>query len=55
MIKDIHKIKECPDCGSTELVYKDKTNQVVCKECGLIFEPMAPKAEKKFEKVHNLG
>ncbi len=54
MIKDIHKIKECPDCGSRNIKYNDKTNQVLCRDCGLIYEPMAPEAEKKFEKTHNL-
>jgi ribosomal protein S27E len=52
MIKNIHEVKECPDCGSTNIVYNDKENQVVCNECGTIFEPMAPQAEEKFEKTH---
>ena len=54
MIKDIHKIKTCPDCGSQNISYKEKKNQVICGDCGLIFEPLAPKAEKRFEKTHNL-
>jgi ribosomal protein S27E len=45
MESDIHKIKECPDCGSDNLVYKDDADQVICRDCGLIYEPLAK--EKK--------
>jgi transcription initiation factor TFIIIB Brf1 subunit/transcription initiation factor TFIIB len=54
MIKNIHEVKACPDCGSTDIKYDDKEDEVICNECGLIFEPMAPAAEKTFEKTHEL-
>jgi len=54
MVVNIQKIKECPDCGSESIQHKESINQVICKECGLIYEPMAPKVEKKFKKTHNL-
>lgn len=54
MIKNIHKIKECPDCAGRKLFYDDDKQQVICKDCGLIYEPLAPKQEKKFEKAHNM-
>lgn len=54
MIKNIHQLKECPDCSSTNISYDDKEDQIVCNDCGLIFEPMAPPAEKSFEKAHKL-
>ena len=41
MIKDIHEIKECPDCASLNIIYSDARDQVICKDCGLIFEPFA--------------
>jgi transcription initiation factor TFIIIB Brf1 subunit/transcription initiation factor TFIIB len=54
MIKSIKEIKECPECGSDNISYNEKKQQVVCKTCGLIFEPLAPDAEKKFEKASGL-
>jgi len=54
MIKNIHQVKECPDCGSTNISYDDKEDQVVCKDCSLIFEPMDPKDEEAFEKTHKI-
>lgn len=54
MIKTIRQVKECPDCSSANLSYNDKEEQVICNDCGLIFEPLAPKEEEKFEKSHKL-
>ena len=48
MIKDIHEIKECPDCASTDIVYNDRRQQVVCGVCGLIYEPLTPKEEETY-------
>lgn len=52
MIKDIRDVKECPDCAGTELVYVDSRNQVICKDCGLVYEPLTPETEKVFEVTH---
>jgi transcription initiation factor TFIIIB Brf1 subunit/transcription initiation factor TFIIB len=49
MIKDIKEIKECPECGSSNIKYLKDRQQVICKDCGMIFEPMAKDMEEKFE------
>jgi len=54
MIKDIKEVKECPECGSDNIVHNEKKQQIICKSCGLIFEPMAPQNEEKFEKAAGL-
>jgi len=36
---EIKDIKECPECGSSNLVYLEDKEQVVCKVCGNIYEP----------------
>ncbi len=41
-IKDVKEIKECPDCASMNIVLNQQRDQVVCKDCGLIFEQMIP-------------
>ncbi len=51
MIKDIHEVKTCPECGSNNITYNEKNLQVICKTCGLIFEPLTLEKEEKFEKA----
>jgi len=48
---EIKKIKVCPECGSSNISKSRVKDQVICRDCGLIFEPLPPKLEKKFEKV----
>lgn len=54
MITDIKDVKKCPDCYGEELIYKDQDDQVVCRTCGGIFEPLTPKEEVEFEKTHDI-
>ncbi len=54
MIKEIHDVKECPECASQDIIYNDKKQQVICRACGMIFEPMAPAREEQFEKASGL-
>jgi transcription initiation factor TFIIIB Brf1 subunit/transcription initiation factor TFIIB len=51
MIKDIKEVKECPECGSDNIVHNENKQQVICRACGVIFEPMVPEREEKFEKA----
>jgi len=51
---DIRQIKECPDCASSNIVHNLEREQVVCRECGLIYEPLTPEEEAKFEEAHDL-
>ena len=54
MIKNIKEVTECPECGGSNIVHNEKKQQVICKDCGLIYEPMEPKREKRFEKAAGL-
>ena len=53
-MESIKNMKECPDCAGTNIVYIDARDQLVCRDCGLVFEPLTPHAEEEFEKAHNL-
>jgi transcription initiation factor TFIIIB Brf1 subunit/transcription initiation factor TFIIB len=55
MIRDIKQITECPDCASSNIVHNLAREQVICRECGLIFEPLVPQIEEAFERTHRLG
>lgn len=46
------KKDECAECGSKNVIYKEKDQQIICKDCGAIFEELAPEEEKKFERAH---
>lgn len=32
-------VKECPDCASHNIVFSEVREQIICHDCGLIFEP----------------
>ena len=49
---DITEIKECPDCGSINIKHNEEKQQVICLDCGLIYEPLSPDLEQKFETAH---
>jgi ribosomal protein S27E len=52
MIKNIHEVNSCPECGSENIIYKDEEQQVICEDCGMIFEPLGSKEEEEeFEEV----
>lgn len=38
--KDIQKMNECPDCASLNIVHNLDREQLICRECGLIYEPL---------------
>ncbi len=37
-----NEIKECPDCGSINIIHGKMRDQIICRDCGLIFEPAIP-------------
>jgi len=55
MIKDVCEVSECPDCASGNIVCNADRQQLICRECGLIFEPLTPVDEAAFERSHDLG
>jgi len=42
---------ECPECGSTNVIYKRNEDQLVCQDCGTIFEELGPEDEEELEEV----
>ena len=47
-------LKECPDCASTNIGKSEIRDQVICRDCGLIFEPLDPETEEAYEKTHDI-
>lgn len=46
METDVRKLSECPDCASRNIVKSLLREQLICRECGLIFEPFAATSEQ---------
>ncbi len=42
---DIHNIKTCKECGSSNITYVEEEEQVVCKDCGCVYEQTSKKKE----------
>ena len=38
----LQSIHECPDCASENIIHSTLRDQVICKDCGLVFEPFMP-------------
>ncbi|HLC84790.1 MAG TPA: TFIIB-type zinc ribbon-containing protein [Candidatus Nanoarchaeia archaeon] len=55
MISDIKEVIQCPDCGSSNIVYSELRTQVICRDCGLVYEPLSPAEEAKFEKIQGMS
>jgi transcription initiation factor TFIIIB Brf1 subunit/transcription initiation factor TFIIB len=49
MIRDVKDVKACPECGSANIVCNEDKQQVICKDCGAIYEPLTSKDEKNLE------
>lgn len=42
---------ECPECGSSNVIYNREQDQLVCQDCGTIFEELNPEDEEDLEEV----
>ncbi|MBI4146317.1 hypothetical protein HY489_03190 [Candidatus Woesearchaeota archaeon] len=51
---DIKQLNECPDCASSNVVHSQERDQLICRDCGLIYEPLTPAAQSEFAKTHNI-
>jgi len=52
MVSTIEEIKNCPACGSDNLVHITSRDQVICKACGMVHEPFSSVAEEVLEITH---
>jgi transcription initiation factor TFIIIB Brf1 subunit/transcription initiation factor TFIIB len=44
---NMQDITSCPDCGSMNIIHGQLREQIICRDCGLIFEPLAVDLEEK--------
>jgi len=46
------KIKECPDCASRNIIHSEIRDQIICRDCGLVYEPLSPIEDLEFRRTH---
>ncbi|MBW2992930.1 hypothetical protein KY345_07000 [Candidatus Woesearchaeota archaeon] len=51
---NLKDVKSCPECGSSNIIYKEKEDKVICKDCGAIFSELTPEMQKKLEKASDV-
>ena len=48
MVK-LSELKQCPECGSSNVKYSKEKDRVYCNDCGEIFAKLTQEQEKKLE------
>ena len=48
------KIKKCPECGSTHLIYDSEKSEIVCANCGLVIEENIADLKKEWRSFDHL-
>ena len=38
----------CPVCGSLNVIVVEERDQIICKDCGVVFEPLTPAAKSEY-------
>ena len=41
----------CAECGSDNVIYDRERDQLICNDCGSIFEELIPDEEERYEEV----
>jgi transcription initiation factor TFIIIB Brf1 subunit/transcription initiation factor TFIIB len=51
---ELKDVKQCPECGSDNIIYRRETDEIFCRDCGAVFSELTPEMEKKFEKASDV-
>ena len=54
MTIELSKLKQCPSCGSENIIYDKSKDEIICKDCRDIFSEMSKEEEEKFEKASDI-
>ena len=54
MTPDLEKVKQCPACGSSNVIYREEDDQIVCNDCGEVFSELPPKGNPKLDTTLNM-
>ena len=54
MAVDLSKLKQCPSCGSDNIVYDKSNDEIICKDCRGIFSELTKDQEEQFEKASDV-
>lgn len=45
--KKLSEMENCPSCGSDNVKYVEKDEELVCNDCGEVFAKLLPEEKKK--------
>ena len=51
---DLTQVKQCPECGGTNIFLSKIRAEIICRDCGSIFSRLSPKREAKFRKASEI-
>ena len=54
MAIDLSKLKQCPSCGSDNIIYDESKDEIICKDCRGIFSELTKDQEEQFEKASDV-
>ena len=43
--------KACPDCGSGNILFDAEIEQVICHDCGQLFQELPPEIKKELDEI----
>lgn len=47
----LKEVNQCPQCGSSNIIYSGQKDEIICKDCGAITSELTPDMQKKLEKA----
>lgn len=50
----LDEIKFCPECGTDNIFYNEKTAEIICQDCGAIFSELTPDQQAKYEQASEI-
>lgn len=51
---ELKDVRQCPECGSNNIIYNEEKNEIICKDCGAITSQLTPEMQKKLEKASDV-
>lgn len=51
---NLKKLKQCPECGGSNVRYSEAEKALICKDCGDLFHELTPEQEKRLEDVSDV-
>lgn len=51
---ELKDIEQCPACGSSNIIYDEKRDEIACQDCSEMFAELTQEMEKKYEEASDV-